>query len=241
VLPKLLVTKRHPVLALRLGRDNLCIVHRGKYLDFLIPCDELGNYIVVVPYQGVYIGNKPMEPISWNGTAGIEVYALLGDELVLYEVSVKDGRASYVRYHINEEFLRGTAMLGNAVNEVLSVAETVLRSYIKSSFMIYTAYLRLVVNDSIRFIGYKEYIRGRVRVYSRDGLVVIRESNGNEARISLISTIEALDAFTSTIMTLIRSSRIINDVRLGRIGHSVKTILDIFIPNNLITLNNRSA
>jgi len=70
-------------------------------------------------------------------------------------------------------------------------------------------------------------------VYVRDGIVIIRETSGDEVRISLISTIEAVEQFVGMIMSLLRMSRIINDVRLGRIGHSVKTILDIFIPSNL--------
>ncbi|WP_252901140.1 hypothetical protein [Vulcanisaeta sp. JCM 14467] len=39
------------------------------------------------------------------------------------------------------------------MNELLSVVDTVLRNYIKSSFMIYTAYLRLVMNSNVKFLG----------------------------------------------------------------------------------------
>ncbi|BDR91364.1 hypothetical protein [Vulcanisaeta souniana] len=239
--PRFLLTKRHPVLPLRLDNGNLCIMHRDKYLDFLLPCDMAGNYIVIIPYQGSYVGNKPVEPAVWNGVLNTEVYALLRDELALYELSIKGGKASYVKYRVNEEFLRGISLSGDAVNDVLGVINTVLTSYIKSSFMIYTAYLRLVVNNGIRFTGYREYVRGRIKIYSRDGLVIIKEGSGNEVRLSLISTLEGLDQFTSVIMSLIRSSRVINDVRLGRIGHSVRTILDVFIPNNLITLGGKGG
>ncbi len=239
--PRFLLTKRHPVLPLRLDNGNLCIMRRDKYLDFLLPCDMAGNYIVIIPYQGSYVGNKPVEPALWNDVLNAEVYALLRDELALYELSIKGGKASYVKYRVNEEFLRGVSLSGEAVSDILSVIDTVLTSYIKSSFMIYTAYLRLMVNNGIRFTKYKEYIRGRIRIYSGDGLLIIKEGSGSEVRLSLISTLEGLDQFTSVIMSLIRSSRVINDMRLGRIGHSVRTILDVFIPNNLITLGGKNA
>jgi len=220
-------------LTLRLGNDALCIVHRGKYLDFLASCEGGNNYVIILPHQGAYVSDKPIEPITWGGTLSMDVYALLGDELALYELSIRDGRVSYVRYRVNEEFLRGISLSGNGISDVLSVAESVLRNYIRSSFMIYTAYLKLVVSGNIKLPGYREYVRGRVRVYVRDGIVIIRETSGDEVRISLISTIEAVEQFVGMIMSLLRMSRIINDVRLGRIGHSVKTILDIFIPSNL--------
>jgi len=220
-------------LTLRLGNDALCIVHRGKYLDFLTSCEGGNNYVIILPHQGAYVSDKPIEPITWGGTLSMDVYALLGDELALYELSIRDGRASYVRYRVNEEFLRGISLSGNGVSDVLSVAESVLRNYIRSSFMIYTAYLKLVASGNIKLPEYREYVRGRVRVYVRDGIVIIRETSGDEVRISLISTIEAVEQFVGVIMSLLRMSRMINDVRLGRIGHSVKTILDIFIPSNL--------
>ncbi|WP_252901141.1 hypothetical protein [Vulcanisaeta sp. JCM 14467] len=69
----------------------------------------------------------------------------------------------------------------------------------------------------------------------------MRESSGDEVRVSLVSTIEGINNFTSVIMSLIRSSRVINDVRFGRIGHSVKLLLDVFIPNNLLTTVNKGA
>lgn len=221
-------------MTLRLGNDALCIVHRGKHLDFLTSCEGGNNYVIVLPHQGAYVGDKPIEPITWGGTLSMDVYALLGDELALYELSIRDGRASYVRYRVNEEFLRGISLSGNGVSDVLSVAESVLRNYIRSSFMIYTAYLKLVASGNIKLPEYREYVRGRVRVYVRDGIVIIRETSGDEVRISLISTIEAVEQFVGVIMSLLRMSRMINDVRLGRIGHSVKTILDIFIPSNLV-------
>jgi len=220
-------------LTLRLGNDALCIVHRGKYLDFLTSCEGGNNYVIILPHQGAYVSDKPIEPITWGSTLSMDVYALLGDELALYELSIRDGRASYVRYRVNEEFLRGISLSGNGVSDVLSVAESVLRNYIRSSFMIYTAYLKLVASGNIKLPEYREYVRGRVRVYVRDGIVIIRETSGDEVRISLISTIEAVEQFVGVIMSLLRMSRMINDVRLGRIGHSVKTILDIFIPSNL--------
>ncbi|ADY00402.1 MAG: hypothetical protein ACP5GZ_00235 [Vulcanisaeta sp.] len=241
MLPKFLITRKHPILPLRLSNDTLCIAHRDKYLDFITSCNEAGNYIMIIPYQGSYVNSKPIEPITWSDLSGIEVYTLLRDELALYELSIKDGKASYVRYRINEEFLRGISFLGNAMNELLSVTDAILMNYIKSSFMIYTAYLRLITNSSIKFPGYKEYIRGKVRIYSNDGLIIVKESSGNEVRVSLVSTIEGINKFTNVIMTLIKSSRVINDVRLGRIGHSVKMILDVFIPNNLLTPVNRST
>lgn len=96
---------------------------------------------------------KPVRPIIWGDLSSIEVYALLRSELALYELSVRGGKASYVRYRVNEEFLRGVSFHGNAMNELLSVVDTVLRNYIKSSFMIYTAYLRLVMNSNVKFLG----------------------------------------------------------------------------------------
>ncbi|MFB6471024.1 MAG: hypothetical protein TU36_007335 [Vulcanisaeta sp. AZ3] len=241
MLPKILLTRRHSVLPLGLGDYNLCIKHMGKYLDFLTPCNEVGNYVIIMPRQGVYINDKTIEPMSWNGTQGMEVYALFGNELALYELSVKDDKVSYVRYRANEEFLRGVNMSGNAVNEILSVVDSLLRNYIRSSFMIYTAYLRLALNGMIRFPGYREYVRGRVRVYGKDSLVIVKESSGSELRVSLVTTIESIDQFTKIVMDLVRASRIINDFRLGRIGHSVRMILDAFIPNNLITLSNEDT
>jgi hypothetical protein len=231
VLPRLLLTRRHPVLPLRLGYETLCITHRGKYLDFLIPCEGEGNYVVIIPYQGVYTDTKLVEPITWGNALSVDVYSLFNNELALYEVVIRDGKASYIRYRINEEFLRGIGISGDGVDDVLRAAETVLRNYVKSSFMIYTAYLKLVSNGGIKFPEYKEYVRGRVRVYVRDGIVIIKEVSGYEVKVSLVSTIEAVDQFVEAVISLIRSSRIINDIRLGRIGHSIRTILDIFMPN----------
>ncbi|WP_243678396.1 hypothetical protein [Vulcanisaeta distributa] len=128
------------------------------------------------------------------------------------------------------------------MNELLSVVDIILRNYIKSSFMIYTAYLRLMVNSSIKFPGYREYVRGgRIRIYGKDGLIIVKESAGDEVRLSLVSTIEGINNFTNVIMSLIRSSSIINDIKLGRIGHSIKLLLDVFIPNNLLTTVNKGA
>ena len=241
VLPKFLVMRRHPVLPLKLDDGVLCIVHRDNYIDFITPCNETGNYVMLIPYQGSYVESKPVRPIIWGDLSSIEVYALLRGELALYELSIRGGKASYVRYRVNEEFLRGVSFYGNAANELLSVVDTVLRNYIKSSFMIYTAYLRLVMSSNVKFPGYREYVRGRVRIYGNDGLVIVKESSGDEARVSLVSTIEGINNFTSVIMSLIRSSRVINDVRFGRIGHSVKLLLDVFIPNNLLTTVNKGA
>ncbi|GAB6944827.1 hypothetical protein [Vulcanisaeta sp. JCM 14467] len=241
VLPKFLIMRRHPILPLKLDDGVLCVVHRDNYIDFITPCNEAGNYVMLIPYQGSYVEGKPVRPIIWGDLSSIEVYALLRSELALYELSVRGGKASYVRYRVNEEFLRGVSFHGNAMNELLSVVDTVLRNYIKSSFMIYTAYLRLVMNSNVKFPGYREYVRGRVRIYGNDGLVIVRESSGDEVRVSLVSTIEGINNFTSVIMSLIRSSRVINDVRFGRIGHSVKLLLDVFIPNNLLTTVNKGA
>ncbi len=162
--------------------------------------------------------------------------------MALYELSIKDGKASYIRHRVNEEFLRGISFHGNAMNELLSVVDVVLRNYIRSSFMIYTAYLRLMVNGNIKFTEYREYVRGgRVRIYSNDGLIIVKEGSGDEVRISLVSTIEGINNFTDIIMSLIKSSRVINDIRLGRIGHSIRLLLDVFIPNNLLTAVNKDS
>lgn len=236
-----MITRRRPTLPLRLGNDTLCIVHRGNYVDFITPCNEVGNYVMLIPYQGSYIGSAPIGPAVWDDVSSVEVYALLKGELALYELGIRGGKASYIRYHVNEEFLRGVSFHGNAANELLGVVDAVLRNYIRSSFMIYTAYLRLVTNGSIKPPGYREYVRGRVRIYSGDGLVMIREGSGDEVRISLVSTIEGIGDFTNIIMSLVRMSRIINDVRFGRIGHSVKLLLDVFIPNNLLTTVNKGT
>ncbi len=242
VLPKFLIMRRHPILPLRLDDELLCIMHRDNYIDFVTSCGKTGNYVMLIPYQGSYIESKPVRPIIWGDLSSIEVYALLRGELALYELSIKDGKASYIRYRVNEEFLRGVSFHGNAMNELLSVIDAVLRNYIKSSFMIYTAYLRLMANGNIKFPGYREYIRGgRVRIYSNDGLIIVKESSGDEVRVSLVSTIEGINNFTSIIMSLIKSSRVINDIRLGRIGHSIKLLLDVFIPNNLLTAVNKDS
>ena len=241
MLPKFLITRKHPTLPLRLGDDILCIVHRDNYIDFITPCNGVGNYVMIIPYQGSYVRSEPVRPIAWNDVSSIEVYALLRNELALYELSVRGGRASYIRYRVNEEFLRGVSLSGNAASELLGVVDVILRNYIRSSFMIYTAYLRLMVNGSIKFPGYREYVRGRVRIYGNDGLVIVRESSGDEVRVSLVSTIEGIDEFTGIVMSLIRASRVINDVRFGRIGHSVRLLLDVFIPNNLLTAVNKGS
>ncbi|GAB6946394.1 hypothetical protein JCM16161A_05240 [Vulcanisaeta sp. JCM 16161] len=241
VLPKFLIMRRHPILPLRLDDGLLCIVHRNNYIDFITSCNETGNYVMIIPYQGSYIESRSIKPVTWDDTSSIEVYALLGGELALYELGIRGGKASYIRYRVNEEFLRGVSFHGNAVNELLSVVDAVLRNYIKSSFMIYTAYLRLMVSGGIKFPGYREYARGRVRIYGNDGLIIVKESSGDEVRVSLVSTIEGINNFTSVIMSLIRSSRVINDFRLGRIGHSIKLLLDVFIPNNLLTTVNKGA
>ncbi|WP_243678395.1 hypothetical protein [Vulcanisaeta distributa] len=84
-------------------------MHRDNYIDFITSCNEAGNYVMVIPYQGSYIESKPIRPIIWGDLSSIEVYALLrGGELALYELSIRGGgKASYVRYRVNEEFLRG--------------------------------------------------------------------------------------------------------------------------------------
>ncbi len=153
VLPKFLIMRKHPILPLRLNNDVLCIIHRDNYIDFITPCNEAGNYIMLIPYQGSYIETKPVEPIVWSNLSSIEVYALLRGELALYELSIRDGKVSYIRYRVNEEFLRGVSFHGNASNELLSVVDAILRNYIKSSFMIYTAYLRLITNGNVKFLG----------------------------------------------------------------------------------------
>lgn len=72
-------------------------------------------------------------------------------------------------------------------------------------------------------------------------MIIVKESAGDEVRLSLVSTIEGINNFTNVIMSLIRSSSIINDIKLGRIGHSIKLLLDVFIPNNLLTTVNKGA
>ncbi|WP_252901139.1 hypothetical protein [Vulcanisaeta sp. JCM 14467] len=89
VLPKFLIMRRHPILPLKLDDGVLCVVHRDNYIDFITPCNEAGNYVMLIPYQGSYVEGKPVRPIIWGDLSSIEVYALLRSELALYELSVR--------------------------------------------------------------------------------------------------------------------------------------------------------
>ncbi|WP_069808007.1 hypothetical protein [Vulcanisaeta thermophila] len=233
MLPKVLITRKHPRIALRLTKDTLCVVHRVKYLDFIIPCQEPSDYVLVIPYDGVVVSREPMEPIRWFGTNELSIHALLGSELVLYELSVNpDGKATYARYKAGEEFLRGVALRGDGASAVIDVVKSLIDNYLKSSFLVYSAYIRSTVNRNlVNLSGYKVMVRGRVRVYRGDGMLIFREGLGEEESISLVSTVDALDDFRDKLLMLVRASRVIHDIRLGRVGHGIKVLLDMYLSN----------
>lgn len=233
MLPKVLLTKSHPQIALRLEKDTLCVVHRIKYLDFITPCQEVNNYVLIMPYRGVVISEEPMEPIKWLNNASIGIYALFNNELALYELNIdSNGKAMYTRYRADEEILRGVVMKGDSGSVIIDVIKTLIDNYLKSSFLIYSAYVKSIINKKlIDFSNYKTMMYKRVRVYGGDGIMIFREGSGDEESMSIISTIDSLDDFRSILLMIIKASRVIHDVKLGRVGHGVKALLDMYLGN----------
>lgn len=231
MLPKILLTRSHPRITLNLGSDILCIEHRTKYLDFVAPCQSSSNYVLIIPYDSVVVAEEPMEPIKWLSNTSIGVYALFNNELAFYELSINpNGKAMYTKYRAGEEILRGVVMKGDGVSAIIDLIKTLIDNYLKSSFLIYSAYVKSSVNTRLIDLSrYKVMTYKRVRVYGGDGIMIFREGLGSEESISIVSTIDSLNDFRNILLMLIKASRVIYDVKLGRVGHGVKTLLDMYM------------
>ncbi len=233
MIPRILLTKRHPRLPLAYEERALCIVNRGGYIDVTAIGECPGDYIVIRPYRGCHVTGERLEIPKWKEGVGLDVYVLTNTQLLLYSIYFENGRASYIRYKGGEEFLRGVRLSGNAVGEVFKVAEVLARGYTYSSFLTYTAQIKAVLERELSellggFIAYRE--RG-VKIFTRDGLLVITSQRGSTLECSIVANVNALSDFINIVLLIIRNSRVIHDLRFGRIGESVRTILDIYMPD----------
>jgi len=239
-MPRLVLTTDHPVLPIVINGIKVCMINKGRYIDATTNCEYSGDYVVIVPHKSTEIRTDPLEPILWLGRAHISLYALLRNGLFLYEASFSDGKVSYVRHPANEEILRGVTLIGDASNIIGRITEILLRSYVRASFFTYSMYIKRTPEAELRF-GLKKITRGRKRIYVGNGIVIIRESWGEVEDTSIVATVDSLSLFEEISLELVKTSRVIHDVNLGRATHSMKTVLDIFLPKATYYLESQCA
>ena len=227
VIPRLLITRRYPRIPVRLDGGALCIENVGSHVEFYRGgCD--GSYIVVEPYGRVYVGNEDVRPMRWALGSFIQFYALQRGEVLQYEVRL-DGRVSFTKFRAGEELLRGLTVRDGVVDEIIKVVEAILGGYLKSSLSIYAAHVRSTLLRDPK-VGRVAVRLGDRLVMLDEGVVVVVDSVGSVKAFSIASRVGYVEGFVRAFIEIIRSSGIVHDVRLGRVGQGVRSAIDLFLP-----------
>ncbi|GEM_PF-6355766 len=232
MIPKIVLTRKYHTLTISNGNDRLFINFDGRNLNFT-PHGLNTQYILYIPYSGVYVKNCDFTPLRHNSTRYVQVITVHNDYSLTYDIHLSDGKISFAKYLTSEEVLRGFVNNGDATQEFHQVIRAIIHNYLSMGTPIYTAYLKLSIDDE--FIRIFKELRCRILknviiFYSAGFSVFIKRVGIKRFNLSISSTSAYTDKFRNIVIELLRSALIVHDVRFGKIDNDVKILLDLYLP-----------
>ncbi|OYT26883.1 MAG: hypothetical protein B6V02_00835 [Thermoprotei archaeon ex4572_64] len=232
MIPKIVLTRKYNTLTISNGNDKLSINFDGKGLN-ITQHNLNARYILYIPYSGVYVKNCDFTPLKHNSTSYVQVITVHSNYSLTYDIQLSSGKISLVKHLTSEEMLRGFVSNGNAVQEFHQVIRAIIHNYLNMSTPIYTAYLKLSIDDEFMRIFEElkcKVLKNIIIFYSAGFSVFIKRVGIKRFNLSISSTSAYIDKFRSIVTELLRSALIIHDVRFGRINNDVKILLDLYLP-----------
>ena len=234
VLPKFILTYRHhcAIVKSRSGDLALSIDKNGKLTVSLSkPC--VGDYIRLQPYSGISQSTEFIRPFIVDDYEYVPIYVIYRNTVALNQLTIVNGKVSLQVEDADETVLRGLVVNGS--DYVKYMVETLINKYLESPIPILAMSAKLTSNpdkveDYVKSVTDNDYHIAGVRIYHKPGLMVsIRRVSPYRVDTTLMCSIDLSDEFKGLVKTLLLTSMIIHDFRLGRVGE-LPMGMDVFYP-----------
>ncbi len=234
VLPKFILTYRHhcAIVKSRSGDLALSIDKNGKLTVSLSkPC--VGDYIRLQPYSGISQSTEFIRPFIVDDYEYVPIYVIYRNTVALNQLTIVNGKVSLQVEDADETVLRGLVVNGS--DYVKYMVETLINKYLESPIPILAMSAKLTSNpdkveDYVKSVTDNDYHIAGVRIYHKPGLMVsIRRVSPYRVDATLMCSIDLSDEFKGLVKTLLLTSMIIHDFRLGRVGE-LPMGMDVFYP-----------
>jgi hypothetical protein len=234
VLPKFILTYRHhcAIVKSRSGDLALSIDKNGKLTVSLSkPC--VGDYIKLQPYSGISQSTEFIRPFIVDDYEYVPIYVIYRSTVALNQLTIVNGKVSLQVEDADETVLRGLVVNGS--DYVKYMVETLINKYLESPIPILAMSAKLTSNpdkveDYVKSVTDNDYHIAGVRIYHKPGLMVsIRRVSPYRVDTTLMCSIDLSDEFKGLVKTLLLTSMIIHDFRLGRVGE-LPMGMDVFYP-----------
>ncbi|MFP3310432.1 MAG: hypothetical protein RXO26_01265 [Caldivirga sp.] len=234
MLPRFILTYRHhcAIVKSRSGDLALSIDKGGRLVVSLSrPC--VGDYIRLQPYSGINPSNEFIKPFIVDGYEYVPIHVIYRNTVTLNQLTIVNGKVSLQVEDADETVLRGLVINGS--DYVRYIVETLINKYLESPIPVLAMSAKLTSNpdkveDYIKSMTDNDYHVAGVRIYHKPGLMVsIRRVSPYRIDTALMCSIDLSDEFKGLVKTLLLTSTIIHDVRLGRVGE-LPMGMDVFYP-----------
>ena len=234
VLPKFILTYRHhcAIVKSRSGDLALSIDKNGKLTVSLSkPC--VGDYIRLQPYSGISQSTEFIRPFIVDDYEYVPIYVIYRNTVALNQLTIVNGKVSLQVEDADETVLRGLVVNGS--DYVKYMVETLINKYLESPIPILAMSAKLTSNpdkveDYVKSVTDNDYHIAGVRIYHKPGLMVsIKRVSPYRVDTTLMCSIDLSDEFKGLVKTLLLTSMIIHDFRLGRVGE-LPMGMDVFYP-----------